>query len=348
MKIAVIFGGISTERNVAITGGRSVIEALTGLGHEIIACDPAFGADFQAKSETLISDMSQFNDIDEIASYNPRNYIDAINSPLFDDIEAAFIVLHGKYGEDGLIQSLLEFRGIPYTGSNVKSSSLSSDKSASKTCFISAGVLTPPWTLVSREGIKKEGLSKDIRTQFGKEIVVKPNDQGSTIGLTIIKGGNLDEIEAALELAAKYSSDVLIEQYIGGRELTVGIVDGDALPIIEIEIEDGFYDYEHKYTKGKTNYICPAELSDDITEFTQTMALAAYHSLGCSGFGRVDFRLDEEGQPFCLEVNSIPGFTSQSLVPKAAKLVGIEFPELCDKLIKIAIQDFKKRNTIIV
>lgn len=346
MKIAVIFGGISTERNVAITGGRSVIEALKGLGHNVMPCDPAFGSDFKEKSETLISDMSQFNDVDEIKAYNPRNYIDAINSPLFDDVEAAFIVLHGKYGEDGLIQSLLEFRGIPYTGSNVKSSSLSSDKSASKTCFISAGVLTPPWTLVSREEINKEGLAKDIRKQFGKDIVIKPNDQGSTIGLSIIKGGNLDEIEKALHLASKYSSDILIEQYIAGRELTVGIVDGDALPIIEIDIEDGFYDYEHKYTKGKTNYICPAVISEDITEFTQSMALAAYSSLGCSGFGRVDFRLDEEGQPYCLEVNSIPGFTSQSLVPMAAKLVGMEFPELCDKLINIAIQDFKKRNIV--
>jgi D-alanine-D-alanine ligase len=348
MKIAVIFGGISTERNVAITGGRSVIEALTGLGHEVMPCDPAFGAEFFEQSKNLVSDMSQYNEIDEIKNYNPRNYIYAINSEHFDNIDAAFIVLHGKYGEDGLIQSLLELRGIPYTGSNVKASSLSSDKAASKSCFISVGVLTPPWVVIHRDDIENEGLAKDIRKQFGKEIVIKPNDQGSTIGLTIIDSGNLDDIERALHLAAKYSPDILVERYIGGRELTVGIVGDDALPVIEIDIEDGFYDYEHKYTKGKTNYICPAELSGDIAEFTQTMALAAYQSLGCSGFGRVDFRLDEEGQPFCLEVNSIPGFTSQSLVPMAAKLVGIEFPELCEKLIYIAIQDFKKRNTIVV
>lgn len=348
MKIAVIFGGISTERNVAITGGRSVIEALRGLGHQVVPCDPALGADFKEKSENLLSDMSKFNDIDEIKNFNPRNYINAVNSSEFDDIDAAFIVLHGKYGEDGLIQSLLELRGIPYTGSNVKASSLSCDKAASKSSFASAGVLTPPWTVVNREDIDNEGLVKDIRTQFGKEIVIKPNDQGSTIGLTIVKGGNIDDIEQGLKLAAKYSHEILIEKFIAGRELTVGIVDGDALPVIEIEIDDGFYDYEHKYTKGKTNYICPAKLSEDITEFTQSMALAAYHALGCGGFGRVDFRLDEEGQPFCLEVNTIPGFTSQSLVPMAAKLVGIEFPELCEKLINIAILDFKKRNTLIV
>ncbi|MBX3044747.1 MAG: D-alanine--D-alanine ligase [Candidatus Kapabacteria bacterium] len=344
MKIAVIFGGISTERNVAITGGRSVIEALRGLGYDVMPCDPAFGAEFFEQSENLFSDMSQFNDIEEIQNYDPRNYINAINSSHFDEIDAAFIVLHGKYGEDGLIQSLLEFRGIPYTGSKVKASSLSSDKSASKYAFASSGVLTPPWILVSREDVKNENLSREIRNQFGKELVIKPNDQGSTIGLTIVETGNLDDIERGLELASKYSNDILIEKYIAGRELTVGIVGDDALPIIEIDIEDGFYDYEHKYTKGKTNYICPAEISEDIAEFTQSMALAAYHSLGCSGFGRVDFRLDDEGQPFCLEVNTIPGFTAQSLVPMAAKLVGTEFPELCKKLIDIAIEDFNKRK----
>lgn len=348
MKIAVIFGGISTERNVSIAGGRSVIEALRTIGHEVLPCDPLFGADFLEKSESLVSDMSQFNDIDEIINYNSRNYIEAINSPLFDNVDAAFIVTHGKYGEDGMLQSLLELRGVPYTGSNVKASSISSDKAAAKSCFISAGVLTPAWSVVHRDSIDKENLAKDIRTQFGKEIVIKPNDQGSTIGLTIIRDGNLDDIENGLKLASKYSYDILIEQYIAGRELTVGIVDGDALPLIEIDIEDGFYDYEHKYTKGKTNYICPAEVSDDISEFTQAMALAAYNSLGCSGFGRVDFRLDEEGQPFCLEVNSVPGFTSQSLVPMAAKLVGMEFSDLCEKLIEIAIQEHKKRNIKIV
>jgi D-alanine-D-alanine ligase len=348
MKIAVIFGGISTERNVAITGGKSVIEALRSLGHEVLACDPSLGSDFKEKSEIIISDMSKFNDIEEIKEFNPRNYIDAINSPAFDEIEVAFIVLHGKYGEDGIIQSLLELRGIPYTGSNVKASSLSSDKASSKSCFISVGVLTPPWSLIHRDEIENDDLAKDIRKQYGKEIVIKPNDQGSTIGLTIVRDGNLDDIEQGLKLAAKYSNDILVEQFIAGRELTVGIFDGEALPVIEIEIEDGFYDYEHKYTKGKTNYVCPAILSEDIEEFTKSMAIAAYNSLGCSGFGRVDFRLDEEGQPFCLEVNTIPGFTSQSLVPMAAKLVGIDFPILCEKLLHIAIRDFDKRNTLIV
>ena len=348
MKLAVIFGGISTERNVSISGGRSVIEALRSVGHEVIACDPLYGENFLEESENIISDLTKFNDIDELIKYNPRSYIEAINSSHFDGVEAAFIVLHGKYGEDGLIQSLLEFRGIPYTGSNVKASSLSSDKSASKSVFASAGVLTPAWTLVHREDIEKEEIAKEIRKQFGKEIVIKPNDQGSTIGLTIIMDGNLDDIEKGLLLAAKYSNDILIEQYIAGRELTVGVVNGDALPLIEIDIEDGFYDYGHKYTKGHTNYICPAELSDDIAEFTQSMALAAYHAVGCSGFARVDFRLDDEGQPFCLEVNTIPGFTEQSLVPMAAKKVGIEFTELCEKLIEIAILDFNKRSIIIV
>lgn len=344
MNIAVIFGGISTERNVSISGGKSVIEALKSLGHNVLACDPAYGMDFPKFSNDLISDMSEYNDIDELKKFSPRNYIDAINSEYFDNIDVVFIVLHGKYGEDGLIQSLLELRGIPYTGSNVKSSSLAYDKSGSKSCFVSANVLTAPWSIIHKNDINNENIAKNIKKQFGKQIVIKPNDQGSTIGLSIILDGDIDSIEKGLQVAAKYSQDILIEEYIPGREITVGIVDGDALPVIEIITEDGFYDYRHKYTKGKTNYICPAVISDDISEFTQTMALAAYHSLGCSGFARVDFRLNEEGQPFCLEVNTIPGFTSQSLVPMAAREVGIEFPELCMKLINAAIRDFNDRK----
>ncbi len=344
MKVAVIFGGISTERNVAIAGGRSVIEALTGLGYEVMPCDPSYGKDFFVKSQDLISDISKFNDLDELSGFSTRSYIDAINSDDFDNVDVAFLVLHGKYGEDGLIQSLLELRGIPYTGSGVKSSSMASDKSTSKTIFSSSGILTPPWTLLSKSELSNDELTKEIRKQFGKQIVIKPNDQGSTIGLSIILDGNLDDIKSGLELASKYTNHIMVEQYVPGRELTVGIFDGDALPVIEIVTEDGYYDYAHKYTKGKTNYICPAEIPDDIAQFTQDMALLAYNALGCSGFGRVDFRLDDEGQPFCLEVNTIPGFTSQSLVPMAAKTVGIEFPELCQKLIEIAIKDFNNRK----
>ncbi|PKL86312.1 MAG: D-alanine--D-alanine ligase [Ignavibacteriae bacterium HGW-Ignavibacteriae-1] len=341
MKIAVVYGGISTERNVAIAGGKAVIEALRSLNYEVVPVDPAYGADFLARSEEQIADIEKFHDIEDLKQFETRAYIDCIASDIFDTIDVVFIVLHGKFGEDGLIQSLLELRGIPYTGSKVKASALSSDKAASKMMLSAAGVLTPQWEMVHKSDIDNLDVYKDLRSSLGKELVVKPNDQGSTIGLTIIDNGNLDDIHNAIVLASKYSDPVMVEKYIEGRELTVGIIGGEVLPIIEIITHDGFYDYEHKYTKGKTEYICPADLTDDIAEFTATMATIVYNVLGCDGFARVDFRLDDEGQPWCLELNTIPGFTSKSLVPMAAKEIGIEFPELCEKIVNLALNKEK-------
>jgi len=337
MNIAVICGGISTERNVSITGGKAVMEALLSLGHTVKLIDPAYGQSAENSPDLDTAIMSKEITIDDLKKFNPREYINCINSQLFDDVDVAFLVLHGQYGEDGLIQSLLELRGIPYTGSGVSASALASDKAKSKLIFSAAGMLTPHWTTFQKEDLETEGIGKEIKKYIGKEVVIKPNEQGSTIGLTIIRDGNIEDIEQALKLAAIYSDTILVEKYIDGRELTVGVVGNDTLPVIEIITNEGFYDYEHKYTKGKTVYVCPAEISEDIAEFTQNMAYTAYHALGCKGFARIDFRLDDEGQPWCLEVNSIPGFTSQSLVPMAAKKVGIEFPELCQDLINIAI-----------
>lgn len=344
MKIAVLFGGISTERNVSISGGKAVIEALRSKGHEVIPIDPAFGSEALEKSESAIYDIQQMITPEDLKAYSPRNYMDCVNLDIFNEIDCAFIVLHGKYGEDGLIQSLLEFRQIPYTGSDVKASSISIDKDASKMIFTAADIPTPQWvTLSYRDDIDFE-LIKDIRDSLGKEIVIKPNDQGSTIGISIIKDGNLDDIKNAMELAFKYSEKIVIERFIPGRELTVGFVGDNMLPVIEIIPEKGFYDYEAKYTKGKSQYECPADIPDDISEFMTNLAYTAINVIGCSGFGRVDFRLTDEGVPACLEVNTIPGFTSQSLVPMAAKEIGIEFPELCEELINLAIDKHNYKN----
>jgi D-alanine-D-alanine ligase len=344
MKIAVICGGISPERNVSITGGKAVKEALEFKNHQIVMIDPAYGIEGNSSPDFNNADMSKFPTIEELAQFNPKSYINCINSSLFDDVEVAFIVLHGKYGEDGLIQSLLQLRGIPYTGSGVKASSLAMDKASSKLMFSAAGILTPQFTILSSEEAENHETFNELRKFLGKKMVIKPNDQGSTIGLTIIDDGNLDDIENAVKLALKYSSTALVERFIEGLELTVSIVGNDVLPVIEIITEDGFYDYEHKYTKGRTEYICPAHISEDIAEFTQTMAMSAYNAIGCSGFARVDFRLDEDGQPYCLEVNTIPGFTSQSLVPMAARETGVEFPELCENIINLAIEEQNNRK----
>jgi D-alanine-D-alanine ligase len=345
MNIAVIFGGISPERNVSITGGKAVVNALRSKGHNVIPVDPAHGADAANYAEELIK-YDKLPPIEEYKNFHTKKIIECINSNIFDDIDIAFLVLHGQNGEDGKIQSLLNLRGIPYTGSGIKASVLSIDKLSSKMIFTAAGILTPPWMPVRKKDFGNYKYYEDIRSELGNHLVVKPNDQGSTIGISIVDGGNLDDINDAVQEAAKYSEEVLAEKFISGREITVGIVGEDILPVIEIVPHEGFYDYEHKYTEGRTEYVCPAEITEDIEGFTQDMAYLAFQVLGCSGFARADFRLDDEGQPFLLEMNTIPGFTEMSLVPKAAKQIGIEFPELCEKIIDIALNKNNKNESV--
>lgn len=338
MNIAVLAGGISLERNVSLASGIAVSKALDLLGHKVITIDPALGTN-------CIIDYNNYSipeeppTVEEIEKYNTKNIIDAINSEIFDEIELAFIVLHGKFGEDGRIQSLLELRGIPYTGSGVKSSAVAIDKITSKFLFLTAGVQVPQWAIIHPDEYENYDLFKTIREELGEKLVIKPTNQGSTIGITVVTDGNLDDIYNGIAIASNYSRRVLIEQYIEGKEITVGILDKQALPVIEIIPESGFYDYLHKYKKGKTEYICPAELDEFSTEFIQNNALSAFRVLGCKVFGRVDFRMDEEGNVYCLEVNTIPGFTETSLVPKAAMQIGIDFQQLCQKIIDVSINN---------
>lgn len=336
MNIAVLMGGISPERNVSINGGLYVAKALKEKGHNVIAIDPAKGKNGLINEYELVN-MSVFPDIEELSTFDTKSYIECVNSELFDNIDLAFIVLHGINGEDGKIQALLELRRIPYTCSGIKASSVAIDKISSKMLFLAAGIPTPPWLVIRKKDYDNYELFEDIRSELGNRLVIKPNNQGSTVGITIVKDGNLDDIHKGIKQASKYSDIVLLEQFIEGREITVGVLNGEALPIIEIIPEEGFYDYQHKYSKGKTQYVCPAELSEDIAEFTQSLAVAAYNVIDCRGVARADFRLSEEGQPFILEINTIPGFTETSLVPMAAKEVDIDFIELCEELVNLAL-----------
>lgn len=338
MKIAVLFGGISTERNVSIASGKSVISALQVLGYDVIPVDPAFGAVGLERSEAILTDISAYPDEEELSKFSPKNLIDCINSEIFNDVNLVFNVMHGKYGEDGRIQSLLEMRGLQYTGSGVKASALAMDKIASKMVMNSSGIITPPWNVVRKNDTIDYQLAKEIRKDLGNKLCIKPNNQGSTIGITIIEDGNIDDIENGINLALKYSDSILIERFIEGREITCAIVGEEAYPIVEIIPDSGFYGYEEKYVKGHTEYSCPADIDEGISEFTQNMSQLLHQVIGCAGFTRSDFRLDEEGQPFCLEINTVPGFTSTSLVPKAAKAAGIEFEELCQKIINSALE----------
>ncbi len=336
MNIAVLCGGISPERNVSLNGGLSVYKALNELGHNVKIIDPALGTDGLLDYNT-IEIKSEPPTLEELALYPKRNLINCINSSLFDDVDLAFLVVHGTNGEDGLLQSLLELRGIKYTGSGVKASSLGMDKNASKMIFAASGLAIAPWINVRKDQLEDYDYHKYIRNELGRDLVIKPNDQGSSIGVSILKGCSIDELSAAIIESSKYSDLVIVEKYIEGREITVPVIGGQALPVVEILPEGGVYDYKHKYSKGYTGYQCPADIPEDIFHFAQSVAVTAFWAVGCEGFARADFRLNEDGQPIIIEINTIPGFTSTSLVPMAAQQIGIDFTQLCNKIIELSI-----------
>jgi D-alanine-D-alanine ligase len=338
MNIAVICGGISPERNVSLAGGLAAAKALAERGHTIRMIDPAMGAgECILNPATLQVNASQMPE-KEILERPKRLLIDCVQSAAFDGIDMAFLLLHGTNGEDGIFQALLEARGIRYTGSKVMASALAMNKSASKVMFSAMGINTPAWTAMigSRGHFTDFPMLEEIISEFPGSLVIKPNDQGSTVGMTILHKPTPETLSQALQAAGIYSDLVLVESYIAGREITVAVLGDTPLPIIEIEPQGGFYDYTRKYTRGQTLYHCPAELDGDITDFVQNLALSAHRALGCTAYSRVDFRLDEENVPYCLEVNTIPGFSATSLVPMAAAAAGIEFGELCEKIMELS------------
>lgn len=329
LRIALLLGGTSPEREVSKKTSRSILTALRGMGHEVFPIDPAYGLN-QPKEETLLFDEKDF------AELSNRNYIDIINSKLFDEIDLAFLALHGRYGEDGTIQSLLEMRGIKYTGSGILTSSLAMDKAMTKVVIEHFGVSTPAW-IVADIGLQDYSeFPEKIRKQFGYPCIIKPNDQGSSVSLTVCKSD--DDVIPAIKLALKYSDKALIEQFIPGRELTVAVLDGVALPILEIVPKSGLYDFESKYTAGKSEYIVPAPMPEEVRIDIQKQAVNAFNAVGCKCYSRIDFRLTEENKAYCLEINTLPGMTSLSLVPKAANAAGISFEELIDRIVKNALK----------
>jgi D-alanine-D-alanine ligase len=259
--------------------------------------------------------------------------LDCVQSSVLDDVDLVFIALHGMWGEDGTVQALLEMRGVRYTGSGVLASALAMDKAMSKVMFRHAGVLTAEWFLVEHETPSSE-IERTSRA-IGFPLVVKPNIGGSTVGLSIVQ--TPEKLSAAIEEARRYCPAVLLEKYIDGRELTVAILGDEALPMIEIRPEGGFYDYQHKYTRGMTEYLCPAPVPENIAQTVYDQAMLAFRSLGCRVFGRVDFRLNEEGDVYCLEVNTVPGMTGTSLVPKAAAVAGMSYGAVCERIVQLSL-----------
>ncbi len=329
LNVALIVGGTSPERPVSKSSGKAIYKALNNLGYSVKIIDPAYG-------ENQPEDIEQFFSETDFAELKNENYIKSLNSETLKNIDIAFLALHGKWGEDGTVQSILDLLGVKYTGSGVLASSLAMDKNMTKVMFRHFDVATANWFVVEKNENDFELIKEKIEKFFGYPCVVKPNDQGSTFGLTICN--SKDEVEKAVKFALEFSDKALVEKFIPGREVTVAVIEHEALPVLEIKPKHDHYDYECKYTKGMSQYIVPADIPGKIFHHLQHQALLAFQSVGCKGYARVDFRLTEDYKNYCLEVNTLPGMTDTSLVPKMAKAIGINFEQLIEKIIQISLK----------
>jgi D-alanine-D-alanine ligase len=327
MKVALIAGGISAEREISLLSGKAMLNALNELGMKYKIIDPALGAGQYS------DEADYFNG--KTIDLNKEKYIECVQSGLFDDVDTALLALHGQFGEDGLIQSLFELKGIKYTGSGALASALAMDKSMSKVMFRHYNVITPEWFSISSADNDLKLVKSNIADILGYPCVIKPNDQGSTIGLTVCKDESM--VPDALDLAFKFGRSVIVEEFIPGREITIGILNDYAFPVLEIKPKHALYDFECKYSDGMCDYIVPADLPASVSEHIRRQSLLAYRSLGCSGYGRVDLRLNDKMEYYCLEVNTLPGMTSHSLLPKMAEAEGISYAELVKKILETAL-----------
>ena len=345
MKIAVLMGGTSAERDVSLASGAGVVEGLRAAGHDVIPIDTARGYEtLKGEDVKNISGIkAEPPSVEELQKYAGELSIEAVKSPDLRDVDVVFIILHGGSGEDGTIQALLDLVNIPYTGSGVLGSAIAMNKQMAKNIFIANEIPTPEFFVIDYEqNLSIDSVDKRIESSIGYPVMIKPNNQGSSVGLSFVK--SKDELKRALDVGLQYDNRLLFEKYIKGREFTVSILGDEVLPLFEVIPESGLYDYKHKYTSGKTKYVCPVDLPADLQELINSLGMKAFKALDCTGFGRVDFRLSETNKPYCLEVNTLPGMTKTSLVPKAAKAAGIEFPQLLEKICGIAVDDYKRRR----
>ncbi len=335
MKIIVLLGGFSSERDVSLVSGVAVGKALQSLAHEVVLIDPASGImPFPGQAAPSVQEQPPSDEsLKKLPVTLDRQAFWAImNSIINEKPDYVFNALHGGIGEDGHLQALLDLFKIKYNGSDALSSAMAMNKALAKKMFETAGIRTPAYHLFSPTTSADEA-AKVIKSKLRYPVVVKPNQEGSTVGLSIVQAQ--EELATAWNNALPFGP-ILVEQYIEGRELTVAVLGNRALPVIEIIPEGGFYDYIRKYQKGKTQYVCPADLLKSAGEKVQHFALKTFEVLGCSGYARVDFRMGLDNQFYCLEVNTLPGMTETSLVPKAAKAVGIEFNDLINSIIGLS------------
>lgn len=335
MKIVVLAGGISTEREISIVSGTQVCKALRSRGHQAILIDVCFG-NKNLNPETAFDGTY---DVDAAADF-ARSFDDKIGECIefFGDhvlelcraADVVFLALHGENGENGKVQAAFDLMGITYTGSGYLGSALAMDKGLSKQLFVQNGVPTPQGFVLSRDDEDQSCVTHGLRLPC----VVKPCCGGSSVGVVIAR--TEEEYEAALEQAFSYEDTVVVEEYISGREFSVGVVEHEAYPVIEIAPLQGFYDYKNKYQAGSTIETCPANLTEEQTERMQAYALKAFETLRLEHYGRIDFLMAGDGSMYCLEANTLPGMTPTSLLPQEAQAKGMDFAALCERLIEVS------------
>lgn len=328
MRVTVLMGGTSAERDVSLASGLRVAQALRTRGYDVVAVDTARGV-LSARDEQAMLEGGRVvktvpPDVQALARMNRA--LPATLDHLVDT-DVIFLALHGGTGEDGTIQALLDLTGIPYTGSGHLASALAMDKELSKQLFRSAGVPTADWLMAP-------ATADEVERAVRFPVIVKPSKQGSTVGLSLVRDPAL--LQEAIAEAFTHDDEVMIEAFVPGRELTVGILGGEALPVGEIIPVKELYDYECKYTPGMAQEIFPADLTAEQTAEVQELAKLAYAALKLSGCARIDFRMTPTGDFYCLEANTLPGMTETSLIPQAAAAAGVSFPELCDRIAQLA------------
>lgn len=337
LKIAVLFGGTSEEREVSIASGAQVVRALRATGHDVLAIDTSRGQlSADEEKRFLDSRVAEAPPASEALAMIRAGEAGVLQSASLAGVDVVFVALHGGTGEDGTIQAMLDLAELPYTGSGHLGSALAMDKDMSKRLFVSAGIPTARWLMAP----------VDVATataELGYPLVVKANRQGSTVGLSVVRSA--EELPAAIELASSYDSEVMLEQFVAGREVTVGVLGDQALAVGEIVIDpNAVFDYKAKYQPGAVREIFPADLPEAIAEQARALALRAHRTLKLDGYSRTDFRLDQHGVLWCLEVNTLPGMTGTSLLPQSAGACGIAFGELCDRICRLAIERHAKRK----
>jgi D-alanine-D-alanine ligase len=330
LKIAVLFGGTSEERDVSIASAAQIIPGLRQLGHEVFAVDTAIGRLAPPEERKLLSVAVAPEPPSEAAIAKMRSRAITLSPAAVDlrDVDVVFLALHGGAGEDGRIQAMLDLAGIAYTGSNHIASAAAMDKELSKRLFRSVDVPTPDWLMAPAPG---EAIDR-----LGLPLVVKPNKQGSTVGLSVVRESA--QLQPAIERANAYDAEVMLERFIPGREFTVGMLDGVALPVGEIFAPGEVFDYQSKYQRAGAREVFPAEIPTAESAKLQEFASRAHSVLKLGVYSRIDFRRDSQGGLWCLEANSLPGMTATSLLPQAAKAAGIGFPELLDRICRGALR----------